>query len=117
EAEARGYERIVVQFKDSEDFTISKAKSFYGKWIFPPDKPYEPAKAMHSAMTNPLVSAALASIALEENNPFTVHHYFAVAVTSKGRAVFYSWRTTPIGPNKTAEVFSVFDSLYEAAGN
>jgi len=41
ESGKQGFERIVVEYKDSEEFDLPKKKAFYGRWIIPPDKPFE----------------------------------------------------------------------------
>ena len=43
EAEKKGFERIVVNFRDANENGIPKAKAFYGKWLIPPDEIYYPS--------------------------------------------------------------------------
>lgn len=88
EAEAKGFERIQVQFFDAADHGLPKAKAFYGKWIFSDTKP-------------------LASLDIP------TRHYYAVALTAKGAAVFYTWDDGPGGDSNRR--FEVFSSLHAAA--
>jgi hypothetical protein len=41
EAQAKGYERIVVEYNDALDHRLPKVKAFYGRWIINREKPYE----------------------------------------------------------------------------
>jgi hypothetical protein len=69
EAEARGFDRVQVEFEDSDDKRLPKIKAFHGKWIFSPSVPLE--------MWN------------EEGTEGDVH---CVAVTAKGNVVVYMWQ-------------------------
>jgi len=40
EAESKDFERIQLDFDDSDDHNLPKRKAFYGRWVFPPSKPY-----------------------------------------------------------------------------
>ena len=40
EAQAKGYERIVVEFNDAEDHNLPKKKAFCGCWIIDPKQRY-----------------------------------------------------------------------------
>ena len=94
EAEKKGFERLVVKFKDSQDRSLPKAKAFYGRWIYPPDMPLD---------LNDLFVA----------NP---RAQVAVAITAKGSAVFLRWELTiGILCEKQNERFDVFPSLEDAA--
>jgi hypothetical protein len=41
EAQQQGFERILVEFNDSEAFGMPKKKAFYGRWICGPEDPVE----------------------------------------------------------------------------
>ena len=41
EAQSRGFERIVVEYSDSLDHGLPKAKAFFGRWIIDRKKPLE----------------------------------------------------------------------------
>jgi hypothetical protein len=93
ETSARGFDRIEVRFNDSDDSHIPRAKAFYGRWIYSPDEPFEESD--------------------DENVPCA---RYAVAITAKGSAVVYWWRTGA-GGGKWAEKFWTFTSLDQAAKN
>jgi hypothetical protein len=67
-AEAAGFERIEVEFDDSEDNNLPKRKAFRGRWIIPPGSPSR-------AIVNDIMSRAS-----------------AVAVTAKGNVVVCLWK-------------------------
>ncbi len=102
EANARSFERIVVEYCDKNDNGIPKAKAFYGKWIIPPDGAF----------------FAYADDALEDEaedfEPGTAaRDCVAAAVSSKGVAVFYSWRSEAEG--REEERLQIFPNLASAA--
>jgi hypothetical protein len=71
-AEAAGFERIEVEFDDSDDSGLPKRKAFRGKWIFSPGNPLRRWRDLDE----------------------TEGHAYAVAVTAKGGVVVYFWRLT-----------------------
>jgi hypothetical protein len=94
EAEATGFERIQVEFEDSDDNKLPKIKAFRGKWIFSPSKPLE--------MWN------------EEGTESDV---YCVAITAKGNVVVYMWETAESGGEQYTRKrrFLIFSSFEEAA--
>jgi len=96
EAEVKGYERIQVQFEDSDDHYIPKIKAFNGKWIF---GPAEPLRIW--------------------NSDETVGDAYCVAVTAKGNIVVYMWKLLAWSdgdePSEGAYRLLVFPSFEEAA--
>lgn len=92
EAEAKGFERIEVSYYDIDDFGIPKKKAFHGKWIFSPTKPVTTF-----------------------DDERTEYHY-AVAQTSKGAVVVYSW-ASDAESSQYAERFRVYGSLGAAAAD
>lgn len=99
EAEAKGYERIQVEFEDSGDNNLPKIKAFHGKWIFSPSKP----------------------LIRERSEDGTERDVFCVATTAKGKVVVYMWKSEirMDGPDPGEAVygarFLVFPSFNEAA--
>jgi len=91
EAEAKGFERIVVKFNDAEAHFIPKIKAFHGKWIFPPSKREKAAP--------------------EEGDRFWA---CSVAIMPRGAAVFHQIEVDPGGQRET---FRVFPSLEAAAAD
>lgn len=87
----QGFERILIEFRDSLDNGVPKAKSFVGRWIFPPKHP---------------------QVELDSSGSATM--CCAVAVTAKGNAVLYSWHVA-----QNDEAFghrvSIYPSLHDAA--
>jgi hypothetical protein len=71
-SEAAGFERIEVEFDDSDDNSLPKRKAFRGKWVFSPGSPW---RQWHSSDE-------------KEGDAY------AVAVTAKGGVVVYFWRIT-----------------------
>jgi len=98
EHEAKGYERILISFKDANDNGLPKKKAFYGRWIIPPEE----------SLIASTIDRFL-RIMLEKK-------YFAVAVTSKGNIVIYQWGMAKEG-EKTEEQFGVYDSFSSAAAD
>jgi hypothetical protein len=101
EAEATGFERIQVEFEDSDDNRLPKIKAFHGKWIFSPDEPLE--------------------IWNEEN---TEKDVYCVAVTFKRNVVVYMWHAGIETNGEHAgeyymgkRRFLVFSSFEEAASD
>src|SRR5258708_1005394 len=41
EAQAKGFERIQIRFHDQQSNGMPRAKAFYGRWIYSPEKPLE----------------------------------------------------------------------------
>lgn len=101
EAEAKGYERIQVQFEDSDDNHIPKIKAFHGKWIFSPSKP----------------------LMRERSAGGTERDVFCVATTAKGNVVVYTWKSEictewpDAGEAVYGARFLVFPSFDEAASD
>jgi hypothetical protein len=102
EAETKGYERIQVEFTDSDDYNLPKIKAFHGKWIFSPSEP----------LRVPL------------NETGAEGEIYCVAVTAKDNVVVYTWKTEieTKGQNTGdqfmwATRFLVFSSFEEAARN
>jgi hypothetical protein len=95
EAEAMGFERIQVEFEDSDDNRLPKIKAFHGKWIFGPSEP------------------------LIWDEEGTESDVFCVAVTAKGNVVVYMWQTGESGGEFYTQKrrFLVFSSLEEAAAH
>lgn len=91
EGVARGFERIVVQYADSANHNIPRAKAFIGRWIIPPEEDF--SRIVHDEFGSTKTFAA-------------------VAITAKTRVVVYS-RTEYEGTE--TESFDVFDSLELAA--
>jgi hypothetical protein len=92
EATAKAFERIEVSFNDAEEFNVPKKKAFYGRWIFPPDKPER-----------------------FTDDEATTRYNYAVAVTAKGGAAILRWEDYPEGIGQYR--FLVFPSLAAAAAN
>lgn len=91
EAEGKGFERIEVLYQDAAENGLPKAKAFFGRWIFPRDKPYR----------------------LETDGAFgSSQDCTAVAVTAKGRIVILQWHEYEGEPS--AQFFKVYDTLNEA---
>jgi len=89
---AMGFQRIVISYEDADDLSLPKKKAFVGRWIFSPENPF-----------------VLPWEFRDQDNSF------AVAVTPKGAAVFYSWQG-PVGSTPTAR-FRVFGSFEQAAAD
>lgn len=94
EAEMAGFERIEVSFPDSEQHGFPKRKAFHGRWVFSPQEPLEVD---------------------DEQNPET--YCWAVAVTQKGSAVFYTWSENQQDDSRYRFRFAVYPSLEAAAEN
>jgi hypothetical protein len=69
ESKPRGFERIVLEYNDSDDLNLPKRKAFYGQWVFPKSEPLRFEHPEHDEV-----------------------QYFCIALTAKGAAVFFSWR-------------------------
>jgi|HubBroStandDraft_3_1064219.scaffolds.fasta_scaffold100484_2 hypothetical protein len=100
EADAAGFERIQVEFEDSDDSEIPKIKAFRGKWIFSPSAP----------LRVPLDKVGTKSL------------IFCVAVTAKNNVVVYTWTSEVetkgenAGDQHTSDSrFLVYPSFEEAA--
>jgi len=91
EAQAKGFERIVLNYEDSEDHELPRAKAFYGKWIIPPNACFKEDGASGKAC-------------------------FAVAVTAKGGGVVYSWSVARDG-RESDKRLHIYPSLDAAARN
>jgi hypothetical protein len=93
EAQALGFERIVVTYRDAEEFNTPKAKAFYGRWIY--------------SLKDPMPFS-------DEMGAFTTN--YSVAVTPKGNVVVY--RVDEDAPAETTEHrFFTFKSMAEAMAN
>lgn len=58
EAEAKGNERIVIEFTDSKDFDKPKAKGFYGRWIFPLTSPFKIKNSINQELSYAIAESA-----------------------------------------------------------
>lgn len=90
EAEPRGFERIEVKYEDADDDNLPKRKAFYGRWIFPPSEPLERDEQGETCC-------------------------YAVAVTAKGNAVFFTGSREEYGYD--FDRFTVCGSLEQAAAS
>jgi len=106
ETEAKGFERIVLEFDDAENHHVRKRIAFYGKWIFPRHEPYRPVPFI-GIVGRPVPFGGSVDV-------FSNNWNCAVAITAKGNAVFFSWEETPGGDSEKFE-FKYFDSLERAA--
>ena len=92
EAELHGFERIEIQFRDSEANDMPAAKAFVGRWIFPREEPLT---------------------LRDESMGFSIgdfgHSYYAVAQTAKRRIVVFSWAVYAGDAHNYR--FQVFDDL------
>ena len=95
EAHAKSFERIVIQYQDSSEHGIPKAKAFYGKWIIPPEEQYG----------YPISSSEF------------FRSCYAVAVTAKGAAVVYCWTLFEPSQGKSSERFFIYSDLEAAASD
>jgi hypothetical protein len=98
EAGSKGFERIVVSYQDSQNNNVPTAKAFYGRWIYPPDKAYH------------------YSVSDSSGNPQD-EHWYAVAQTSRGKIVIFSWYMSIDEGYDYGHRLTVFASLEEAAGD
>ena len=92
EADAKGYTRIEVSYSDSDDHGIPKKKAFHGKWIFPPSRPVTGSDGGRK------------------------EYHYAIALTSKGAVVVYSWESDAEYA-QLEERFLVYASLRAAAAD
>jgi hypothetical protein len=92
EAESKGFERIEVSYFDADEHGIPKRKAFYGKWIYPPDKP----------------------LAFSSEDGYSSDNY-VVAQTAKQNFVFLTW--TEDGEGRGHSHFVVCPSLEAAAAD
>jgi hypothetical protein len=99
-AEVAGFERIDLEFEDSDDNDLPKWKAFRGKWIFTPSDP----------------------LRLWSDVDRTKGRSCAVAITAKGSVVVYTWQHREDYDPDAGEFestfgykFLVFPSLQEAA--
>jgi hypothetical protein len=92
-AEKAGFERIEVEFDDSDDNGLPKRKAFRGKWLIPAEKPLR--------------------ITVDE----AISREYAVAITAKGNVVVYLWNQfeDETGATPCDHKFLVFPSLEVAA--
>jgi hypothetical protein len=100
EAEAKGHERIQVEFSDSDDYDLPKIKAFHGRWIFSPSEPFR----------------------VPLNEVGTKSEVYCIAVTGKDNVVVYTWiaeietKGEDAGEQYTwRRRFLVFSSFEEAA--
>ena len=94
ESQGKGFDRIEISFKDSQDNALPKIKAFYGKWIYDLQNPYI---RIH-----------------DDFNPSIEYHY-AVAETVKGNFVFFTHLEGSSGPHNYE--FLVYPSLLTAASD
>jgi hypothetical protein len=95
-AEAAGFERIELEFEDSDDSHLLKRKAFRGKWIIPPEAPFPPDLPLKLASSR---------------------RVYAIAVTAKAQVVVYTWMHDDDFEANYNYKFLVFPSLQEAAEN
>ena len=86
-----GFGRILIEYRDSLENGVPKAKSFVGRWIFPPKMPYVDL----DGFGNPTLCCA-------------------VAVTAKGSAVLYSWDVDQ-QDGRFGHRVAIYPSLHDAA--
>ncbi|MGA3206020.1 MAG: hypothetical protein ABSF12_26300 [Bryobacteraceae bacterium] len=91
-SEAAGFERIELEYDDSDDSHLPKRKAFRGQWIFPPED------ALHLPGTKFGDDQSRA---------------YAVGVTAKGNVVVYMWKCG--AKHDYGHRFLVFPSFEEAA--
>jgi len=111
-SEAAGFERIEVEFEDSDDNYLPKRKAFHGKWILPPRGLLRPRPDfLHEQIRSQMDGDKDSSS-------------YAVAVTAKGNVVVYMWKhkddfDPEVGEyeSKSGYKFLVFPSFQEAALN
>ncbi len=87
ESELKGFERIVVKYRDNSSGGIPKAKGFYGKWIIAPNE-------------------------MDLSADDHLGRFEALAITLKGKVVVFSYITN--GLERLNECFEIFDSLESA---
>jgi len=75
EAKGKGFERIVLPFRDAEANGKPVIKAFYGRWIFPEDKPYR----------------------IFDDEDRTSGTEYAIAITAKNGVVVLNWDFDPEG--------------------
>jgi hypothetical protein len=88
EGTQKGFERIVLEFDDSEDDYLPKKKAFMGRWIIPPQEPY--------------------SVTDEKDTQY----YGAIAETAKGAFVVFERAETA---EESKCKFAVFKTISEGA--
>ena len=97
EAEAKGFQRIVLRFNDADEHDLPKGKAFYGRWIIPPEE----------------------NCGYRESDDFrdTDRRCFAVAVTARNNIVIYHWRIDAESGADYAHRLSVYSTFEEAAAD
>lgn len=90
-AKAKGFERIVLKYEDSEANYIPRAKAFHGRWIIPIEYPLKEAGIRERGRR------------------------FAVAITPKNSVVIYSWHCYGDQYEKNEYWLRVYTSFEEAA--
>jgi hypothetical protein len=100
-AEAAGFDRIDIEFEDSDDNQLPKWKAFRGKWVF--------------SRSDPLRVC---------NDDGTSCKLYSVAVTAKGNVVVFMWETEVETQGEYAgeqyifgHRFLVFSSFEQAASD
>jgi hypothetical protein len=91
-AEAAGFQRLELEYDDSDDNHLPKRKAFRGKWIFPPED-----------------ALRLPGAKFVDNQP----RAYAVGFTAKGNVVVYIWKFG--AKHDYGHRFLVFPSFEEAA--
>jgi predicted CopG family antitoxin len=92
EALAEGFERIEIAYSDADAAGLPKRKAFYGRWVFPFDKP-------------------LTSWADDEERQYSC----AVAITRRGAVVTCGWYGDD--ESMTFKRFRIYSSMEEAAAD
>jgi hypothetical protein len=92
-SEAAGFERIELEFEDSDDNNLPKRKAFRGKWILSPEKP------------------------LRLSGDGSSFRAYAVAITAKTQVVVYWWSELKdeTGRSSFDYRFQVFSTFEQAA--
>jgi len=91
EAEPRGFGRIELSFNDGDSKGLPRRKAFFGRWVFPPDKPE----------------------CLSDVTGSGRDRYCAVAITAKGALVTLSW-TVDVDCERSWERFQFYESFESA---
>lgn len=102
ERERQGFERIELHFRDSQTNNLPTAKAFFGRWIFPREKPLsEPCSQVFE-----IIAGATDK--------------YAIAQTAKNRFAVLSWRERQqqlqqLRDNFSFRIFEDLDDLKNSA--
>ena len=89
EAASQGFERLELQYADRDAGGLPRHKAFFGRWIFPPEKPNR------------------------SSDERDAYYYCILAITAKGAVVTCSWSEDSDG--RTYQKFQVHPSFEAAA--